>query len=116
MPFEPVFFSSWLMDVVNDDDSFCEVLCVDSCVVGVFIGKMDIWPAANVMKSQEVLWYVSENSRGVMSALKMPKRFIDWSVSKGCELIFAGAHMGKARKVYEKLGFSEVDVNMVKVA
>lgn len=111
LPVDEALGRKVLLRAISAPTQFCEVLEVDSAVVGVLIGCVDdIWWSTKKQAS-DLVFYVQPAHRGRGGVLA--RRFIGWArAQKGVALVgmsvSSGVNIKRVGKLLERLGLEHV--------
>lgn len=88
-------------------------------VLGGFFGMISPVFFSRERAARDMAWFVRKSRRGSLAAVMLLADFEAWAMAKGVHKFFLGQSTGVAvettKLLYEKLGYTVVGVNTVKV-
>lgn len=99
---------------ISNANTACILLELSSGVEGVLMCAHGQHPFGAGRVAKETLWYISKKGRGG-SAIKMLKEYEKWALQQKCDIIaMASLCSNDVSKIYEKLGYSALEVHFTK--
>jgi len=102
-----------LSTVIGLENSISLVLVEDDIVIGVVSGIIMDRVFFKGKVAQELVWFVKKDHR--FSGMKLLKEFERVCIEKGCEeIVMVAFENTKANDIYEKIGYSKLEINYQK--
>lgn len=107
-----------LLDAIEREDFCVQVLCVDTEIVGMFIGFLAPCFFSNVVQAVEIVWYVDPDHRGSKEAYKMIDLYEEWAGFREAVCVNMMSldilNGKKVAKMYERRGYRLAENTFVK--
>lgn len=113
-PFIESYARALFFQHISNANASCILLELSSGVEGVLMAATGQHPFGAGKVAKETLWYISKRGRGG-SAVKMLKEYEKWASSQKCDIIsMASLCSNDVSKIYERLGYSPIEVHFTK--
>lgn len=113
-PFIESYARALFFQHISNSNTSCILLELSSGVEGVLMAATGQHPFGAGRVAKETLWYISRRGRGG-SAVKMLKEYEKWASAQKCDIIsMASLCSNDVSKIYERLGYSPIEVHFTK--
>ena len=113
-PFIESYARALFFQHITSANMTCILLELKSGVEGVLMCAHGQHPFGAGRVAKETLWYISKRGRGG-SAVKMLKEYEKWASAQKCDIIsMASLCSNDVSKIYERLGYSPIEVHFTK--
>lgn len=112
IPFDDSVFWGYLVNTLNDKDSFLCLAERNNELIGFISGSIYQLYFSKVMAANSDIWYVAPEYRGGLTGTRLLKRFENWAEFNGARFLVSGSSSGitvdRVHKLIERFGYEPI--------